>query len=68
MAQMVKNLPAMQETWIQSTWKREWLPTPVLLNSMDTGDWHAIIHGVAELDTTEQLPVSVYSHHRTERK
>ena len=30
-AQMVKNLPAMQETCVQSPWRREWLPTPVFL-------------------------------------
>ena len=35
-AQMVKNLPAMQETWIQSLgWEdpleRAWQPTPVFL-------------------------------------
>ena len=34
MAQVVKNLPAKQETWVQSLgqedpWRREWLPTPV---------------------------------------
>ena len=34
--QMVKNLPAMQETWIQSLdqkilWRRAWQPTPVFL-------------------------------------
>ena len=33
---MVKNLPAMQETWVESLgWEdplvREWLPTPVFL-------------------------------------
>jgi hypothetical protein len=33
-AQIVNNLPAMQETQVQSlgledTWRREWLPTPV---------------------------------------
>ena len=33
-AQMVKNLPAMQETWFDSCvgkilWRREWHPTPV---------------------------------------
>ena len=33
-AQLVKNLPAMQETWVQSLvgkipWRRERLPTPV---------------------------------------
>ena len=36
MAQIVKNLPAMQEIWVQSLsqedpLKREWLPTPVFL-------------------------------------
>ena len=36
MAQMVKNLPAMQETRVQSLgqedpWRREWPPTPVFL-------------------------------------
>ena len=35
-AQMVKNLPVMQETWVQSLgwedpWSREWQPTPVFL-------------------------------------
>ena len=36
MAQLVKNLPEMQETWIQSLgwedpWRRKWQPTPVFL-------------------------------------
>ena len=36
MAQSVKNLPAMQEIWVQSwigkiPWKRKWQPTPVFL-------------------------------------
>jgi len=40
-AQMVKNLPAMQETWVQSLswedpWQREWQPTPVFL----PGEFH----------------------------
>ena len=35
-AQMVKNLPAVRETWIWSLggeipWRREWLPTPGFL-------------------------------------
>ena len=35
-SQMVKNLPAMQETWVHPwvrkiPWRREWQPTPVLL-------------------------------------
>ena len=40
-AQLVKNLPAMQETWVQfpvgkSPWRRKWQPTPVLL----PGEFH----------------------------
>ena len=36
-AQLVKNLPAMQETWFDPwvgkiPWKREWLPTPLFLS------------------------------------
>ena len=35
-AQMVKKLPAMQKTWVQSLgqedpWRKEWQPTPVFL-------------------------------------
>ena len=41
MAQMVKYLPAMQETQVQSLggkiqWRREWLPTSVFL----PGEFH----------------------------
>ena len=41
LAQMVKNLPAMQETrfnpWIRKIpWRSEWLPTPILL----PGEFH----------------------------
>ena len=40
-AEMVKNLPAMQSTLVQSLgqkilWRREWLPTPVFL----PGEFH----------------------------
>ena len=52
-AQLVKNLPAMRETWIQSwvgkiTWRRERLPIPVFWpgESMD-----CIVHGVAKSQT-----------------
>ena len=36
MAQMVKSLPEMQETWVQTLgpedlWRKEWLPTLVFL-------------------------------------
>ena len=55
MAQTAKNLPAVQETWVQSwvgkiPWRRKWQPTPVFLpgNSMDRGAWQAVVHGIAE--------------------
>ena len=36
-AQLVKNLPAMQETWVRKIWRRERLPTPVF--------WPGEVHG-----------------------
>ena len=53
-AQRVKNLPAMQETWLgRSPGKENGYPLQYscLKNSMDRGAWQTIIHGVA--DTTE---------------
>ena len=66
---MVKNLPAnagdRREPWVgKIPWRREWQPTPVLLPGESHGQrgiWQVIVHGVAELDTTEQLtPKGVY--------
>ena len=57
MAQWVKNLPAMQETfepWVgKIPWKREQLPIPVFFPGefMDRGDWRATVHEVAESQT-----------------
>ena len=56
MAQTVKNLPAMQETWVQFlSWEdplEKDMATPLqysyLENSMDGGAWWAIVHGVAK--------------------
>ena len=46
MAQTVKNLPAIQETQIQSLgWE------DLLENSMDRGAWRAAVHGVAKSNT-----------------
>ena len=57
-AQMIKNLPTMQETWVQSLSQedpldREWLPIPVFLpeNSIDRVAWQAKVHGVAKSRT-----------------
>ena len=53
-AQMVKDLPAMQETQIPSLgregpWRRAGPPTPVPSpgNLLDRGAWRAAAHGVA---------------------
>ena len=58
---MVKNPPAMQETWVQSLGWEDPLEEGIATHSsifawripMDRGVWQAIVHGVAELDTTE---------------
>ena len=56
-AQLVKNPSAMRETWVgKIPWRRERLPLQHsgLEISMD-----CIVHGVAESDTAEGLPLSV---------
>ena len=61
---MVKNPPAMQETWVgKIPWRREWLPTPVTLpgKSHGRGAWRATVPGVAESDMTEQLRFSLFT-------
>ena len=61
MAQLVKNLPTMQEIQVQSLGGEQPLENgnplryPCLENSMNRGAWWAIVHGVAELDTTEYI-------------
>ena len=56
--QIVKSLPAVQETWIRSwvgkiSWRRAWQPTPVFLpgESVDGGAWWATVHGVSKSRT-----------------
>ena len=51
-AQLVKNPPAMQETWVgKIPWRREMLPTPVFW----PGEFHGLYSpfGFKESDTTE---------------
>ena len=72
-AQMVKNLPATWEIWVQSlggkiAWRRKWQSTPVFLpgESPWTEAWQATVHGgQKELDMTEQLStvnIHIYVH------
>ena len=70
--QVVKNLPAMQETRIQSLGQEDPLENRMatywyscLENSMDRGTWWTTVHGVAESDMTEQLKLSLLRHYRT---
>ena len=54
---MIKNPPAMQETWVPSgvgkiPWKRAWQPTPVFLPrespwTEELGELHTV-HGVTQ--------------------
>ena len=64
MAQMVKNLPAIQKTWILSLgqevvpWRRKWQPTPVFLPGEFYGQRSLVGYGLwghKELDTTKGL-------------
>ena len=62
-AQMVKNLPPMRETWVQSLSWEDPLEESVAMHSsiltwripMDRGTWRATGDGVVESDTTEWL-------------
>ena len=59
MAQTVKNLPAMQETWVQSLGWEDALEEGMATHSsilawripMDRGAWWATVHGVAKSQT-----------------
>ena len=58
-AQMVKNLPAVWETWVQSLCREEPLEEGMATQSsilawsipMDRGAWRATVHGVAQRRT-----------------
>ena len=70
MAQMVKSLPAMWETWVRSLgqedpWRRKWQPTPIFLPGKSHG-WRSLAgyipRGGKESDTTERLHFHFLSH------
>ena len=60
-AQMVKNLPAMRETWVRSLGWDDPLEEDIATHSsilawripMDRGTWWATVHGVPESDMTD---------------
>ena len=57
MAQRLKPLPAMQETWVQSLGREDSLEKEMETHSsilawripMDRGPWQATVHGVAKI-------------------
>ena len=59
MAQWVKNLPAMQETWVQALGREDPLEEGMATHSsilawripMDRGAWWATVHGVTSSRT-----------------
>ena len=72
MAQRLKHLPAMQETWVQSLgreipWRRNLQPTPVFLPAESHGQRSLVGYspqGLKESDMSEQLHFHFSSHSR----
>ena len=62
-AQIVKNLPTMQKTWVRSLSQEDPLAEgngnslqySCLENTMDRGAWQATVHGIIQSDTTVRL-------------
>ena len=54
MAQLVKNLPAMQEPrfnlWVRKDSLEKEMAYSCLENSIDRGAWQATVHGIAKTD------------------
>ena len=51
MAQLVKNPPAVQETWVGSLGWEDPLEEEMATTSIDRGAWRATIHGVTKSQT-----------------
>ena len=66
MAQRLKHLPVMWETWVRSLGREDSagegngnpLQYSCLENPMDGGAWWATVHGITELDMTKRLHTS----------
>ena len=75
-AQMVKNPPAMQETWVQSLGWEDPLEEGMAIHSsitawripLDRGAWQTTIHGVTESDATEWLSTAQHAFLRVKEK
>ena len=50
-AQMVKHLPTMRDTWVQSWGREDLLEKEMATHSMDGGAWWATVHGVTKSQT-----------------
>ena len=70
-AQSVKNMPAMQETWVRSLGWEDPLEKEMathsiscLENPMDRGAWRATVHGVARVkhDLATKPPLPLWKH------
>ena len=73
---MVKNLPAMRETWVQSLGWEDPLEEGMATHSsilawrilMDRGTWRTTVHGVAKSQTQLKRPsMHVRAHTHTQR-
>ena len=62
MAQLVKNLPAMRETWVRPVGWEDLLKKGTATSVFWPGEFHGLYSawGCKELDTTEQLALSVF--------
>ena len=75
-AQMVKFLPAMLETWVRSLGWEDPLEEGMATHSsmlawkipMDSGAWWATVHGVSESDMTEQLSTAQWQKAKRNQK
>ena len=56
--QLIKNLPAMRETWVLSLGWEDPLENPLQFSGLENST-DCVVHGVAELDMTERVSLSL---------